>query len=241
MSYAGGLTKTLALAKNALKAGANWFSNNATSLFGGLGSVGSAFMSYQAAKKLMDRQNKFTEYMSNTAHQREVNDLREAGLNPILSAMGGSGATTPASGSGGSMSFENPMNSALAWRQQKNNNKLAEAEVNNKNADSHLKGNQANTESENFNNAVETGKMIQAQTAKHLKEIEIMDKRLVQDIKESNARINEHSANASFQRRRSGGYTRTESGSNSHSGGRKVLGTGFDESRNSSWSNSITY
>lgn len=46
------------------------------------------FNSMEAAKN-----RKWQEMMSNTAHQREVKDLMAAGLNPVLSAMNGNGAS----------------------------------------------------------------------------------------------------------------------------------------------------
>lgn len=52
--------------------------------------------SAKQAQKQMD----FQREMSNSAHQREVLDLQKAGLNPVLSAMNGNGASTPSGASG---------------------------------------------------------------------------------------------------------------------------------------------
>ncbi len=81
--------------------------------------------------KQMKAQNKFSERMSNTAHQRAVIDLKKAGLNPILSATGGSSASSP---QGSTPSLGDPSGGAIdkyiAMRLAKNSVRQSDAEIN---------------------------------------------------------------------------------------------------------------
>lgn len=92
---------------------------NPTALLGtALGGGADIYSAYQNAENVKDtnamnqlnarEQMQFQERMSSTAHQREVEDLKRAGLNPMLSA--NDGASTPA----GAMSTSVPVPSMLS-------------------------------------------------------------------------------------------------------------------------------
>lgn len=111
-----------------------------------------------------NRENRnWQEYMSNTAHGREVEDLRNAGLNPMLSALG-SGAGTP-SGNVASTEDLSPglskgFETAMAMRSMKTDLELKDKQIANTEEQTNLtKQNQTKTafeamQTQNLNNQI---------------------------------------------------------------------------------------
>lgn len=74
-------------------------------IFDSVASIWTSKKANERATEMAREQNVFSANMANTTHQREVADLKAAGLNPILSA-GGNGAPAP-TGAGANFTVPN--------------------------------------------------------------------------------------------------------------------------------------
>jgi len=90
---------------------------NVAGLIGAIGSAASSGISAGLSLKSVREQMQFQERMSNTSYQRQMADMRKAGINPMLVAKMGGASTPP--GASARIDIDNPAEAAFSARESK--------------------------------------------------------------------------------------------------------------------------
>lgn len=140
----------------------NPFSGFGNSLIGG----GLSFLGGERANKanaaMAGRQMEFQMHMSNSAHQRQVQDLKDAGLNPILSA--NAGASSPAGATAQMQNSLQPaVGSALEAKRVANETKSIKANTALADQNARTSATQAIVNGATAKNALETNRLLREQ------------------------------------------------------------------------------
>lgn len=100
------------------------------SILGAVGSIGGALIGANSSRSNAARAQAFEERMANTAIQRQVQDIKEAGMNPaMIYEHGGSGAPMPTGQNASPIDLSGLASSAAAIGQLFNQNELVKSQV----------------------------------------------------------------------------------------------------------------